>query len=58
MNTIKHYRELSVYQNAMEAAMRIFGVLKELDDVCDHVLGQLVKMAAAPEKWIIPHPTP
>jgi len=33
-------------------------VFKELDDVCDHILGQLVKMAANPEKWIIPHPTP
>ena len=129
MNAIKHYRELSVYQNAMEAAMRVFELTKrfppeerysltdqirrssrsvctnlaeawrkrryegafvaklsdsegeaaetqvhaefawrcgylaetvfqELDDVYDHVLGQLVKMAANPEKWIITHTAP
>lgn len=128
MNAIKHYRDLSVYQNAMEAAMRVFELTKRfpaeerfsltdqmrrssrsvctnlaeawrkrryeaafiaklndsegeaaetqvhaelawrcayipenefnaLDDVYDHILGQLVKMAASPEKWIIPHPT-
>ena len=127
MSAIKHYRELEVYQNAMEWAMVVFRLTKslpseekysltdqirrssrsvcanlaeawrkrryqaafvsklsdaeteaaetqvhaeiawrcgyfpeaqfrELDDAYDHILGQIVKMADQPEKWLIrPH---
>ena len=127
MSAIKHYRELQVYQNAMEWAMVVFELTKslpseekssltdqirrssrsvcanlaeawrkrryqaafvsklsdaeteaaetqvhaeiawrcgcfpeaqfrELDDAYDHILGQIVKMADQPEKWLIrPH---
>lgn len=127
MGTIKHYRELSVYQNAMTLAMKVFELTKrfpveerysltdqirrssrsvctnlsegwrkrryeaafisklsdseseaaetqvhaefawrcgyltetqfrELDDDYDRVLGQLVKMADQPQKWLIRTP--
>ena len=30
---------------------------KELDEACDHIIGQIVKMTDQPEKWLIrPHP--
>ncbi len=128
MSAIKHYRELKVYQNAMESTMKVFKLtnsfpdeerysltdqirrssrsvcsnlaeawrkrryraafvsklsdaeteaaetqvhaeiawrsaylteaqFRELDDAYDHILGQIVKMADQPEKWLIrPHP--
>ena len=127
MSAIKHYRELKVYQNAMEWTMKVFQLTKsfpseekfaltdqirrssrsvcanlaeawrkrryqaafvsklsdaeteaaetqvhaeiawrsgycteaqfqEMDDAYDHIIGQIVKMADQPEKWLIrPH---
>jgi four helix bundle protein len=124
MSAIKHYRELQVYQNAMEWTMKVFRLTKsfpdeerysltdqirrssrsvcanlaeawrkrrykaafisklsdaeteaaetqvhaeiawrsgylteaqfrEIDDAYDHIMGQIVKMADQPEKWLI-----
>jgi four helix bundle protein len=127
MGTIKHYRDLKVYQNAMEWTIRVFKQTKsfpeeerysltdqirrssrsvcsnlaeawrkrrykaafisklsdaeteaaetqvhaeiswrsgyltktqflEIDDAFDHIIGQIIKMAGQPEKWLIRPP--
>ena len=39
MSLVRHYRELDVYQNAMNLAMNVFE--------------QTIRMANQPEKWLI-----
>ncbi len=97
MSLVRHFRELDVYQNAMNLTMKIFELTKhwrkrryqaafvaklsdseteaaetqvsaeialrchywdektfrEIDESYETVLGQIVRMAGQPEKWLI-----
>jgi hypothetical protein len=50
MDAIKHYRDLKVYQNAIEAAMKVFELTKAFP------AEERYSLTDQPEKWLIrPH---
>jgi hypothetical protein len=49
MGAITHYRELKVYQNALELALKVFAMTKAFDQI----IGQIVKRAGQPEKRLL-----
>jgi hypothetical protein len=54
MNLARTFRELDVYRNAMAVAMRIFELsqtFEELDDACDKVIAQLIRMSNEAVRW-------
>jgi 23S rRNA-intervening sequence protein len=55
MTRITSYKQLRVYQAAMDAAMRIFQLSKRfpVEERYDHILAQLVLMIDRPEQWLI-----
>ena len=62
---VKHFRDLDVYQGTMSLVMEIFALWKEfppdsdrgtfetLDDACDKIISQIVKMIDQADRWII-----
>ena len=63
MDTIKHFRDLHVYQGGKALIMEIFEVSKtfpveeRFDDACDKIITLIVKMIDQPDKWVIKVPS-
>ena len=56
MSLVKHFRELDIYQNTLNLAMKVFEAwrtFQQIDSGYEKGLGQIVKMANQPVKWLI-----